>query len=263
MDLNEEQLHSLQDRLKYLLSQFDSFCCEHGVSYTLEGGTALGAFRYGDIIPWDDDIDIRMDIKEYKKFCKAFNQYGSSSFYLQQHKTDPLYFNEFAKVRDTHSFFQEDILVTYKCNGVFIDVFVFEHAFPILVFIAHCLYRPLFSLSHIRLERHKLLVYIANVYYSFIQIFIFAFRIVSYLFKAKNYSYTYGSNLNAFKYRYRSAMFEGKRELRFGDKDYPVPALIEDYLTVHYGESYMTPPPLNLQVPHHIKEFVLYPLKND
>ena len=261
MELSEEKLHSLQDRLKYLLFKFDSFCQEHGISYTLEGGTALGAFRHGDMIPWDDDIDVRMDIKEYKKFCKAFSQFGSTSFSLQRHKTEPLYFYEFAKIRDVHSFFQEDILVRYKCNGVFLDIFVFEHAFPILVLFAHYLYRPLFFLCHIRLEKYKVLVFIANVYYYFIQIFILAFRTASYLFKAKNYSYTYGSNLNAFKYRYNSTMFEGERKLKFGDRDYPVPVLIEDYLTVHYGESYMTPPPISLQVPHHIKEFDLYPLE--
>lgn len=263
MYITEDKLLALQERLKYLLNELDTFCHEHGVSYTLEGGTALGAFRHGDIIPWDDDIDVRMDLKEYTKFCEAYDQYGSPSFHLQRHKTDHLYFNEFAKIRDLHSFFKEDVTVTYPYNGVFIDIFVYEREFPLLVYFAHYLYRPLFALSHTPLEKLSLLSLFANVYYYIVRLFVLVFRGISRLFRAQNYSYTYGSNLNAFKYRYDYSMFNGNRYLKFGVRSYPVPVLIEDYLVAHYGESYMIPPPIDARVPHHIKELEIYPIEND
>lgn len=47
-----------QDNLAKLLSEFDSFCRECGVSYFAGSGTLLGAHLYNDLIPWDDDVDV-------------------------------------------------------------------------------------------------------------------------------------------------------------------------------------------------------------
>ena len=38
----------------------------HGVHYSLEGGSAIGAIRHQGLIPWDDDIDIAVLVEDKK-----------------------------------------------------------------------------------------------------------------------------------------------------------------------------------------------------
>ena len=38
----------------------------HGVHYSLEGGSAIGAIRHQGLIPWDDDIDIAVLVEDEK-----------------------------------------------------------------------------------------------------------------------------------------------------------------------------------------------------
>ena len=59
--------------LKILLA-VDEFCRKHNIRYWISDGTALGAARHGDFIPWDDDIDISMLRSDYDKMIEIFNK---------------------------------------------------------------------------------------------------------------------------------------------------------------------------------------------
>ena len=61
--LRELQLASLK-----MMVQFDKAMRENGIEYTLGAGSAIGAVVHGGFIPWDDDIDVLMDRKNYDKF---------------------------------------------------------------------------------------------------------------------------------------------------------------------------------------------------
>ena len=53
-----KELEGLQQRLVEMLLAFQTFTDEHGLTFFLVGGSALGAYRHQGFIPWDDDADI-------------------------------------------------------------------------------------------------------------------------------------------------------------------------------------------------------------
>lgn len=60
-----------QERLLGMLKEFHQICVDNDITYTLTGGTLLGALRCGGFLPWDDDADIIMTRDNYEKFKKA------------------------------------------------------------------------------------------------------------------------------------------------------------------------------------------------
>lgn len=87
MDLkNEYGTLDVQKGLLILLKEFHSFCTLNKIEYSLAWGSLLGAVRHKGFIPWDDDLDVMMDRKNYNRFvqriCKSsklichFNENG-------------------------------------------------------------------------------------------------------------------------------------------------------------------------------------------
>ena len=66
-ELTVEELRQVQIDL---LNHFDEKCRENGLTYSLCGGTLIGAVRHKGYIPWDDDIDVMMPRPDYEKFLR-------------------------------------------------------------------------------------------------------------------------------------------------------------------------------------------------
>ena len=65
--------HDVQQAALMVLREFDRVCQARGFVYMLYGGALLGAWRHGEMIPWDDDIDIIMPREQYEKIINVFN----------------------------------------------------------------------------------------------------------------------------------------------------------------------------------------------
>ena len=61
----QEYLENAHRILKILLKEFDRVCQKYNLRYYLICGSLLGAVRHGDLIPWDDDVDVAMPRKDF------------------------------------------------------------------------------------------------------------------------------------------------------------------------------------------------------
>ena len=72
-----------KDKCFTIMCEIDEICKKHGVQYYFSEGTALGLYRSGDLIDWDDDIDIAMEESQYNKFIeKCLPELVSKEYYL-------------------------------------------------------------------------------------------------------------------------------------------------------------------------------------
>lgn len=128
-ELADGELKCLQKIELEMLIEIDRICRKYGIEYFLDGGTLLGAIRHKGFIPWDDDSDVIMLRREYKKFKKACEkELDKKRFFLQDYKTDPYYRWGYAKLRRNETEFvragQED--QKYH-GGVYLDLFVVDN----------------------------------------------------------------------------------------------------------------------------------------
>lgn len=121
------------------LRVIDDFCKKNDISYSLYGGTLIGAARHQGFIPWDDDLDICMSRDNYNKFIKLWEQNPPDGYILQNKENAPLFPSSFTKIRKDHTTFLHDEIDRGRFHtGIFVDVFpidrVPKHTFSRMLF---------------------------------------------------------------------------------------------------------------------------------
>ena len=66
-----------RDRCIELLAQVDAILSAFNITYMLAYGTLLGSYVMHDMLPWDDDIDIFMNIDDLPNIRRLFNDNSS------------------------------------------------------------------------------------------------------------------------------------------------------------------------------------------
>lgn len=112
----------------HLLHVLDEICKKFDLTYFLSGGTLLGAMRHDGFIPWDDDIDVAMPMRDFKRFLKVARSVLPEDVSLQAPGDEPRSGYKFAKLRDRYSFFFEPHarVPSASDSGIFIDIFPYE-----------------------------------------------------------------------------------------------------------------------------------------
>jgi len=123
--MRKASLNEVQDLIYDIFVEYDRICRKHNIKYSMEGGTLLGAVKYRDYVPWDDDIDVIMLRSEYEKFLKVALTELNKDFFLQSYNNVPQFPLNYAKLCYNgakicdydYSHLQE------MHHGVFIDIF--------------------------------------------------------------------------------------------------------------------------------------------
>ena len=127
MNYSEAELQQLQAALYATLSEVDRICTKHGIRYFVTGGTAVGAYFWQKILPWDDDVDIGMMRPDYERFAEVAAKELGDRFFLQTPDTEPHTPFFFMKVRMNGSRFSESTFRHIQMHqGIFVDIFPFD-----------------------------------------------------------------------------------------------------------------------------------------
>ncbi len=106
-----------------IMDKIDEFCTREGISYSLDGGSLLGAVRHKGFIPWDDDMDVIMPRADYDRFWQVFNG-AYEHFKVVNYRLDPDFAHTFTRVIDTRTLALDHNRVNKY--GIFVDIYAVD-----------------------------------------------------------------------------------------------------------------------------------------
>lgn len=225
-----------------------------GVPCRLDGGNVLGAMRHGGFIPWDDDIDMVVDYKDFKRLCDYLKAHPHPQFVLQDNDTDHGFYKEWACLRDLKSENRSHdnqqsadrrMHEAQKFRGLHVDIFPYEgNMIPWLQRLAAKLS---VNVNTKLAGRYPLLAQIA---YKFLHIIVFpVFRLVGKLFGNPDlYMHSYGAWF--YEQNPRRCMIPHK-DIVFEGHTFEGPADADELCRIAYG-NYMDLPPRDKRDRHKI-----------
>ena len=127
------KIEELHEKLFEHLIYFDKLCRENDIKYFLDSGTAIGAVREHDFVPWDDDVDVAMLREDYDKFLKVIPPKLIGKFkFITPKDYEPLFFDFVPKFLNMDISIRKDDEITKMhhnyINRLPIDVFVLDYA---------------------------------------------------------------------------------------------------------------------------------------
>ena len=102
-DITSEDVSTCSVMRTAQVGEVELICKENGITYSLAGGSLLGAIRHKGYIPWDDDVDIIMPRKDYENFLQLAQEQFEFPFFVQYYKTENYYPRGHAQIRNSNT----------------------------------------------------------------------------------------------------------------------------------------------------------------
>ncbi len=131
-DGSEITVRDLQLAILEIMDEIHRVCVKNDIPYALIAGSALGICNYQGFIPWDDDIDMCVERKDWERFVQALEMDLDSKFYFQCFERDRKYnvLVPSMKIRKRGTYIKEvNSLLKNRCesgDGIFIDVVIYD-----------------------------------------------------------------------------------------------------------------------------------------
>ena len=265
----DRYLYRLQKIQLEMLEEVKRICEKHSIEYFLIAGSALGAVRHNNMIPWDDYIDVGILRPDYERFLVVARDQLKKTYFLQNHISDPEAPYQFTKIRKNNTRFVEEGIKKLNIHkGIYIDIFPFDNyaskkyqrivQYFLLIFASAI--RQSATLEMCLASKSKIRK-ITRVFMYFIRKSIFK-RLMD---KFENKIMTFFNNKesdfvccyelcginNYFKKTVIKKSFIVPTVLKkFGKVNYPIPGNYDAYLKQIFGD-YMKYPPIKERRPRH------------
>lgn len=261
IQLNEKTLKNLHNVQIEILDEIVRICNENNLEYFLVGGTLLGAVRHQGFIPWDDDLDIAMNRKDYEKFLSLCKNELNDKYRLDCDKTNDKYWLTFAKIRKKNTLFLENSLDGIDTGKeIFVDIFPLDDIkkpFSVLnrvrlifvkIVIDALFYKRGITKDINVCRRPKMTKFFSKFSFKFLHKFQHKIVTLSNP-KKSNYLVSFSGCYAYKKEVFLKNDFYPTKTLKFEEKSYKVPNNYKKYLKNIYGD-YMKLPPKNERVNH-------------
>jgi len=254
------------------LSRLSDFCEAHGIRCYLGFGTLLGALRYKDFIPWDDDIDVVVPREDYDRLLELTDEIEDKDWHLLSYKKVDGYYLPFMKFSHKHSVILPSRFSSGYLYGLSLDIFPMDSI-------------PFSNYEKALAEAEKINRYYRKASKSYMPVstlkpgvinfgkrqlkraYFYAMKLIKGSVKDNVYQkienkvagvkmdpgyyscHIFARNLALFP----TSVFLGERTvMEFHGRDFLVPSGYHDFLRARYGEDYIVPPPVEQQKSEHV-----------
>lgn len=234
---NRLTLEDLKVLLLERLKELKQFCYDKNLRFYLFEGTLLGAARHQGFIPWDDDIDVMMPIKDIKKMIELESEYPNKDCEIMGVLKDGLFHHIITKIFYNKTYTKRFVFPMLIECGTFLDVF------PMIGLPDDAAEREHFMEElNLKLEEYKEEEAIVDSDGGRMSVLVRELfeKMDQYDFDEPSEFFCVYSVEKGFLVAARNVLGEGM-ELPFEDDYFPVPVKYDEFLTDRYG-NWRVPP---------------------
>lgn len=260
-----QELRLLQEKNKEILAVIDDFCEKNHLMHYLCGGACIGALRHGDMIPWDDDIDMMMPRDDYERFCKLWpEQMKGTPYVLCRDDDEHFYRSLLTAIVDTRTTFIKERQVDLDIpHGIRVEVFPLD-AVPKGTWhrrmqIVYALLFQMYTLREAPISRGRFFNVVGKILLRLVPTAHGRHRVARFFEKQMSktpitlqteFVTELCSRFQYMRNNYPHEAFAAMRQVPFGNQTASIPVGAETYLHMAYGD-FMQLPPESEQKPKH------------